>query len=167
MRTARFLNNLPHVHSLNESWSYGSWIYNYLCSQCISSLTLWVRIQLMRGVLNTTLCDKVYQWLVTDKWFSPGIPVSSTNKADRQDIAGLLLTNLYVLVLYTPDIINHYRLIKCKLFSSWYIWTILHLPIPDFDSKIINKSVNFMQYSTKITYIFLILCIKFKCCNNL
>ena len=25
------------------SWSYGSWIYNYLCKQCLSSLTLWVR----------------------------------------------------------------------------------------------------------------------------
>jgi hypothetical protein len=29
------------------SWSYGSWISNYLCNQCISPLTLWVRIQLM------------------------------------------------------------------------------------------------------------------------
>ena len=27
------------------SWSlYGSWIYNYLCNQCLSPLTLWVRI---------------------------------------------------------------------------------------------------------------------------
>jgi len=25
------------------SWSYGSLIYNYLCNQCISPLTLWVR----------------------------------------------------------------------------------------------------------------------------
>ena len=29
------------------SWSYGSWIYNYLCNQYISQLTLWVRILLM------------------------------------------------------------------------------------------------------------------------
>jgi hypothetical protein len=29
------------------SWSYGTWIYNYLCNQCLSSLTLWVRIPLM------------------------------------------------------------------------------------------------------------------------
>ena len=43
------------------SWpcSYGSWIYNYLCNQCLSPLMLWVRIPLKRGVLNTTLCDKV------------------------------------------------------------------------------------------------------------
>ena len=25
------------------SWSYGSWIYNYLCNPCLSSLLLWVR----------------------------------------------------------------------------------------------------------------------------
>jgi hypothetical protein len=28
-------------------WSYGSWIYNYLCNQCLSTLTLWVRIPFM------------------------------------------------------------------------------------------------------------------------
>ena len=30
-----------------------------------------------------------------------------------------------------------------------------------------DKSVNFMQYSTKMTYVLLIPCIKFKCCKNL
>jgi len=29
------------------SWSYSSWIYNYMCNQCISPLQLWVRIPLM------------------------------------------------------------------------------------------------------------------------
>jgi len=32
---------------LSWSWSYGSWIYNYLCNKCLSPLTLWVRILLM------------------------------------------------------------------------------------------------------------------------
>ena len=40
------------------SWSYGSWIYNYLYNQCLSPLTLWVRILLRWGVLDT-LCDKL------------------------------------------------------------------------------------------------------------
>ena len=44
---------------LNEGSSYGSWIYNYLCNQWLSPLTLWVRIPLGRGELDTTLCDKV------------------------------------------------------------------------------------------------------------
>ena len=29
------------------SWLYGSWIYNYLCNQCLSPLKLWVWIPLM------------------------------------------------------------------------------------------------------------------------
>jgi hypothetical protein len=45
-----------------------------------------------RGVLNTTLCDKfVSDLLVTDQWFSPGTPVSSTNKTGCHDIAEILL----------------------------------------------------------------------------
>ena len=62
------------------SWSYGSWIYNYLCNQCLSSLVLWVQIPLRRGVVDTTLCDKVCQWLATGQWFSPGTPFFSTNE---------------------------------------------------------------------------------------
>jgi hypothetical protein len=34
---------------------------------------------LRRGVLDTTLCDKVYQWLATGRGFSSGTSVSSTN----------------------------------------------------------------------------------------
>ena len=40
------------------------------------------------GVLDTTLCDKVCQWLATGLWFSL---VSSTNKTDRHDITEILL----------------------------------------------------------------------------
>jgi hypothetical protein len=76
---------------LSWSWSYGSWIYNYLCNQCLSPRTLWVRTLLRRGVLDTTLCDKVCQWLAAGQWFSPGTAVSSTNKTDRQDITEILL----------------------------------------------------------------------------
>jgi hypothetical protein len=47
---------------------------------------LWVRSLLRWGVLDTTLCDKVCQWLVTGQWFSPGNTVSSTNKTDCHDI---------------------------------------------------------------------------------
>ena len=67
------------------SSSYGSWIYNYLCNQCLSPLTLWLRIPPRRGVLDTTLCDKVCQWLATGRWFSPVIPFSSSNKTGRYD----------------------------------------------------------------------------------
>jgi hypothetical protein len=74
------------------SWSYG--INNYLCNQCLSPLTLWVRSQLRRGVLDTTLCDKVCQWLAAGQWFSTGTPVSSTNKTDRHDITEIVLNTI-------------------------------------------------------------------------
>jgi hypothetical protein len=50
-----------------------------------------VRIPPSRGVFEATLCDKVCQWLATGRWFSPGTPVSSTNKTDRHDITEILL----------------------------------------------------------------------------
>ena len=89
-------------------WSYGSWIYNYLYNQCLSSLKLWVRTLLMRGVLYTTLCDKVCQWLAAGQWFSLGTRLSSTNKTDCQDISEILLKvalNTITLTLtHWPDI---------------------------------------------------------------
>jgi hypothetical protein len=66
-------------------------IYKYVCNQCLSPLTLWVRIPLRRDVPNTALCDKVYQWLAAGLWFSPGTPFSSTNKNNHHDIAKILL----------------------------------------------------------------------------
>ena len=70
-------------------WSHGSWIYNYLCNQCLSPLKLWVPFSIMARC--RTLCYKVCQWLETGRWFSPGPPVSSTNKTDRHDITAILL----------------------------------------------------------------------------
>jgi hypothetical protein len=72
------------------SWSYSSWTYNYPCNQYLSQVMLWVRIHLMVGVLDTTLCDKVCQWFAAGL-FIPGTPDSSTNKTDRHDIAEILL----------------------------------------------------------------------------
>jgi hypothetical protein len=72
----------------SRPWSYGSWIYNYLCNQSVSPLMLWVRISIRARC--TTLCDKVCQWLPRGRWFSVGPPVSSTNKTDRHDITEIL-----------------------------------------------------------------------------
>ena len=67
-------------------WWHGSWIYNYLCHQCLSPLALWIRIPLMaRYAQYTTLCDQVRQQLSVCRWFS------STNKTDRHYITEILL----------------------------------------------------------------------------
>ena len=69
---------------LSWPWSYGSWIYNYLCNR-FDYRSGW-------GVLDTTLCDKVCQWLAVGWRFFPGNPVSATNKTDsHDDITEILL----------------------------------------------------------------------------
>ena len=68
-------------------WSYGSWMYNYLCNQCLSPLMLWVRISIRARC--TISLDKIWHWLATLRRFSHG-PVSSTNKTGRHDITEIL-----------------------------------------------------------------------------
>ena len=105
---------------LSWSWSYGSWIYNYVCNQCLSLLKLCVRVPLRRGVLDVTLCYKVCKWLATGQWFSPYTPVSSTNKTNRHDITEILLkvalnTNL-------PSLVHQAHLsVFTFLRSTWYL----------------------------------------------
>jgi hypothetical protein len=48
----------------------------------------------------TTLCDKVCQWLATGRLFSPGPPVSSTNKTDRHDIAEILFSWILIVLAH-------------------------------------------------------------------
>ena len=50
-----------------------------------------VPIPLRWGVLDTTLCDKVFHWLTASHWFSQDTSVASTNKTDRHDITEILL----------------------------------------------------------------------------
>jgi hypothetical protein len=86
----------------------------------VSWNTLWVRILLRRGVLDTPLCDKACQWLTAGRWFSPGTPFSSTNKTDRHDIAEILLKralNTTTLTLLSLGIF--------WFFSQW-VWISVH-----------------------------------------
>jgi len=86
-----YKSNLKGVQRLSWSWSYGSWICN---KYAISAYHHWCcefELHSWRGVVDTTLCDKVCQWLATGRWLSPGPLVSSTNKTDRHDITEILL----------------------------------------------------------------------------
>ena len=49
-----------------------------------------VRSPLMARCIDTTLCDKICQCLC-GQWFSPGTPVSSTNKTYCHHITEILL----------------------------------------------------------------------------
>jgi hypothetical protein len=107
------------------TWSYGNLICNYLCNQCLSPLMLWVRTLFRRGVLNTTLCDKVCKWLVAGQWFSPITPVPSTNKTDHHYVTEILLK--VTLNTITPpwnlkiDVTKYFRFLKKMYFSSCII----------------------------------------------
>jgi hypothetical protein len=59
-----------HNEGLSWQWSYGSWIYHFLFSQCLSPLILWVRLPLRARC--TTLCDKDCQWLAAGQWVFSG-----------------------------------------------------------------------------------------------
>ena len=43
------------IQGLSWSWSYGSWIYNHLCNQCLLSLKLWVRTLFMARCIHSAL----------------------------------------------------------------------------------------------------------------
>jgi len=102
----RRLSSIPSVwYHFSWPWSYGSWIYNYLCNQCLSPLLLWFRISIRARC--TTLCDKVCQWFETGRLFSPGPPVSSTNKTDHHEITEILLKvalNTIINNIYTSSL---------------------------------------------------------------
>ena len=57
--------------------------------------TAWVRprlCKLQKGCTRIAVAsNKVYQLLTHERWFSPGIPASSTTKTGRHDIAEILL----------------------------------------------------------------------------
>jgi hypothetical protein len=98
------------------SWSYGSWIYDYLCNQCLSPLSCEFEPCSWRGVLDTTLSDKVCQWLTTGWQFSPGTPVSCTNKSDRHDIIEILLKVALNTINQQTILYNIY----INVFTQWH-----------------------------------------------
>jgi hypothetical protein len=60
------------------SWTCGSWIYIYLCNQCLPTLKLWVRILFMARCTRYNIM-----------WSS--LSVFSSNKTDLHDITEILL----------------------------------------------------------------------------
>ena len=87
-------------------WSYGNWIYNYLCNQCLSPLKLWVR--------SLYSIQQYVVKIVKDLWQVGGLPpgplVSSTNKTDHQDITEILLK--VALNTIKPNETNHVRFLE-------------------------------------------------------
>jgi hypothetical protein len=82
---------------------------NYLYNQCISPLTLWVRIPLRLGKPIQHYVIQVCECLAAGLWFSLGTLVSSTNKTDHHNITKILLLvtlNTITLILALQCIFN-------------------------------------------------------------
>jgi hypothetical protein len=70
------------------------------------------------GLHRPTLCDKFCQLLATGRWFSPGTPISSTNKTNCHDIAEMLLkVELHLIHQEKPMYASSSR--KCSVCSDW------------------------------------------------
>ena len=79
------------LKGLSWLWLYGSWIYFYLTISVYHHYRCEFEPSSWRAILDTTLCYQVCQWLATGLWFSPGPPLSSTNKTDCHDKTEILL----------------------------------------------------------------------------
>ena len=63
------------------------------------------------------ICDKVCQWLATGQWFSPGNPVSYTNKTDRHEIIEILMKVALNTITITP--VHCHQFSRCWRNSSF------------------------------------------------
>jgi hypothetical protein len=97
-----FMTDDFYILKTGASWSYGSWIYNCLCNQCLSPLLLWIRIPFMGKSTWYNIYDKVCQWLTAGRWFSHRTPVSSINKTDCHDITEILSKVTLNTITLTP-----------------------------------------------------------------
>jgi hypothetical protein len=87
-------NIQQHINKLMRRRGSDRMVVGFTTICAISAYHHWSRMFEPRswwGMLDTTLCDKVCQWLVTGWSVSQGTPVSSINKTDRHNIAEILL----------------------------------------------------------------------------
>jgi hypothetical protein len=78
-------------------------------------------------VLDTTLCDKVCQWLTTGRWFSPGNLISSTNIENWHHYVTEILLNV-VINTVIPNLEQDSSLISVRpVVSHWQ--TLSHIVV--------------------------------------
>ena len=85
-----------------------------------TNITLTIKKISFLGVLHTTLCDKVCQWLAAGRWFSP---VPSTNKSDRHDITEILLKGALNTINYLPQQPSFIFIEHCLCIAFNIVWT--------------------------------------------
>ena len=93
-------------------------LFNLVYPQCLQRLIYKLngyKYSILDSYLQSLHQNKVHcavcQWLVTGQWFSPGTPVSSTNKIDRHDITESGIKHPYENKVTELYIYNSYYLI--------------------------------------------------------
>ena len=126
-------------------WSYGSCIYNYLCSQCLSPLMLFVRISSRARCTCTASCDK----LVSDLRQVGGF------LRVLNDIAEILLKVALTTIRHTSKQTNQCLSLLCNI--SWstasmidrgYFLTCSYLMAFNIDMVDTFLIIQFLKYST-------------------
>ena len=107
------------IYASSWSWLYGSWIYNYLCKQCISPLTLWVRTR-SGEVYSIQLYAIIF---VSDLRQIGFLRVSSTNTNCRHDTTGIISNK--ILFKLRSDAYKYFYFVKKKTHQKndlWLFW---------------------------------------------
>jgi hypothetical protein len=81
------MQKVLHLERVVLYQSDGGWLYPWdILFYNNNNIKLLIYI-----IIDTTLCDKVWQWLEVDRLLSPSISVSSNNQTDFHDITEILL----------------------------------------------------------------------------
>ena len=142
------------VYNLEEcSWAIVVWIIWQLDLQLlVQSVTISTKVVSLNNVHGEVysiqhLCDKVCQRHATGLWFSPGTPVSSTNKTDCHDITEILLSTKTLeesSIRVDNSIQSTYIRLKGKECSNKVIiWS----------TRVILRSIIGQQYLSYVRYI--------------
>jgi hypothetical protein len=94
-----------------------------------------------RGVLDTTISDKICQWLATCRWFSPSTPVSSTIKTE---ILLKMALNIITLIITTTVEVRK---------VCWWFSPFIHQPLQCY-KDVVESTVKF--HKTKFCIAFFI-----------
>jgi hypothetical protein len=98
-------------------------VYFNICILIHIRQMLWVRTLHRCSVLDTTLCDKVCQWLASGLWFSPGTPVSCNNKTDITEILLKVASACIAHLVIHISVVESGLSLHCSLgYSHFYCW---------------------------------------------
>ena len=140
---------------MGSSWSCGRMVVGLKTTCAISAYHHWscgFESSTWLGVLDTALCNKVCQWLTTDRWYTPGTPVSFTNKTDRYDT-----TEISTRPNSTQQESNYIYLYTTKFGTSIKIRLNRKFESTEYETTRVNCTCYMINMTEKCRYILLVI----------